>query len=471
MRTPLPILLAASALAVASRADEPTATRLNVLHIVADDLNVDLGCYGDPTVKSPNIDRLAARGVRFDRAYCNYPVCNPSRTSFLSGKRPDTTGVVDNVTPTRTRLVDSVMLPQFFRRHGWRTEKVGKIFHTGDRFEDPPSWDFDLRETKEAKQPPASQVVRKIKGGGVVLDADDADTWDGKVARKSVELLEAAARGGKPFYIATGFRRPHGPYIAPRKYHDLYPLEAMTWPAEPPGYPSGVPRLAFTYPPGKPTLPESGRARVMSAYYASISFMDAQVGVLIDALDRLKLWDTTIVVFQSDHGYHLGDHGGLHHKMTLFEEGVRVPLIVVAPGVKPGLVSPGLVELVDLYPTLADLCGLEPPVDLEGTSFRPLLDDPGRPWKSATFAVVGRRDPPEGGGNGEKLDMNYMGRTVRTDRWRYTEWPDGTAELYDQQADPRDYANLADRPEHAATRSRLKATLAAGWRGALPSSP
>ncbi len=302
----------------------------------------------------------------------------------------------------------------------------------------------------------------------MVLDADDADTWDGKVARRAAERIEEAARSGRPFYIAAGFRRPHTPYIAPRKYFDLYPPERMTWPAEPPGHLAGIPPIALTYPPGAPTLPEARRAGVMSAYFASISFMDAQVGVLLDAIDRLKLWDRTVVVFQSDHGYHLGEHGGLHHKMTLFEEGVRVPLIVAAPGVKAGSSSSRLVELVDLFPTLADLCGLEPPGDLEGTSFRPLLVDPNRPWKTGAFAVVGRHGTPEKGGNSAKLDVNYLGRTVRTERWRYTEWPNGSAELYDQDADPREYANLADRPQFAATRSELKALLKGGWKAALP---
>ena len=458
------LVFTASALAAAP------ARRLNVLHIVADDLNCDLGCYGHAIVRSPNIDRLAARGVRFERAYCNYPVCNPSRTSFLSGKRPDTTGIVDNVTPTRTVLKDSVMLPQFFRQHGWLAQKVGKIFHTGDEFEDPPSWDSDVRETKEAKKPPEEQIVEKKKGGGIVLNADDAKTWDGKVARQSVELLEKAAREGRTFYLAAGFRRPHTPYIAPQKYYDLYPPAQMQWPAEPAAHLAGIPALALTYPPGKPALKEKERAEVMASYYASISFMDAQVGVLLDAMDRLDLWKNTIVVFQSDHGYHLGDHGGLWHKMTLFENGVQVPLIVAAPGKKRGAVAAGLVELVDLYPTLADLCGLKAPGDLEGASFAPLLDDPRRAWKSAAFAVVGR---PEGGiakkgGNGEKLDVNYLGRTIRTARWRFTAWPDGSAQLYDLDADPREYANLAARPEHAATRAELEAALKAGWRAALP---
>ena len=205
-------------------------------------------------------------------------------------------------------------------------------------------------------------------------------------------------------------------------------------------------------------------------FRSAISFMDAQVGVLLDAMDRLKLWDRTIVLFQSDHGYHLGDHGGLWHKMTLFDNCVHVPLIVVAPGANAGAVSPRLVELVDIFPTFADVCGLKPPGDLEGMSFKPLLADPQRAWKSATFAVVGR---PHGGlekkgGNSEKLDVNYLGRTARTDRWRYTEWPDGTAQLYDEASDPHEYANLADDPQRAATRAELKTVLKAGWKGALP---
>jgi uncharacterized sulfatase len=465
------LLLGFSALALASpvpcRAADPPGGRLNVLHIIADDLNVDLGCYGHEFVKSPNIDRLASRGVRFDRAYCNYPVCNPSRTSLLSGKRPDTTGIVDNATPTRTYLKDAVMLPQLFRQHGWLTQKVGKIFHTGADFEDPRSWDLDVRETSESKQPPEAQVIRERKGPGVVLSADDADTWDGKVARRSVGLLEEAARLGKPFYLAVGFRRPHSPYIAPVKYFEMYPPAVMKWPAEPSEHVANIPPIALTYPPGEPALPESRRAGVMSAYFASISFMDAQVGLLLDALDRLKLWDSTVVVFHGDHGYHLGEHGGLHHKMTLFEKGVRVPLIVAAPGKNRGAVSKGIVELVDLYPTLAELCGLTPPADIEGLSLRPLLDNPKRPWKKAALAVVGRSKAPSGG-NDSKLDIGYLGRTVRTERWRYTEWPDGSAELYDYETDPNEYSNLAGLPRYDATRSELKALLRAGWKGALP---
>jgi uncharacterized sulfatase len=473
MRQVLRISLIALVLAGSTsslRAAEPSPPRLNVLYIVADDLNNDLGCYGHPIIRSPNIDRLAAKGVKFDRAYCNYPLCNPSRTSFLSGKRPETTRVIDNATPTRAVLKDTVMMPQFFRQHGWRSLKVGKIFHTSDECEDPPSWDKDIRETGEAKNPPADQIVRKLKGRGIILKAADSDTWDGKVARQAVAMLENAAGGDKPFFIAAGFRRPHAPYIAPQKYYDLYPLAKISWPDEPTEHLRGIPPIALTYGVGSPSLPDDERAEVMSSYFSSISFMDAQVGVLLDAMDRLKLWDRTIVVFQSDHGYQLGEHGGLWHKMTLFEEGVRVPLIVVAPGVKAGIVSPRLVELVDLYPTLADLCGLSPPADLEGTSFRPLLGDPQRAWKSGAFSVVGRRrdGKPVGESKNDELTVSYLGRTVRSERYRYTEWPDGSAELYDQSRDPREYVNLANQPDAAATRAELTKLLRGGWKAAMP---
>jgi len=452
---------AACLLATTLPAAEP-APRLNVLFIVADDLNNDLGCYGSPIVKSPNIDRLAAGGVRFDRAWCQYPVCNASRTSFLSGRRPDTTGIVDNSTPTRTHLKDAVMLPEHFRRNGYTTIKVGKIFHTGDAFEDPRSWDTDIRETKVAKNPPASQILEK--GEGVVLNAKDEDTWDGFVARKAAALMEQASRDGKPFFVATGFRRPHTPYIAPKKYFDLYPPENLTPRPEPPEHVKNIPPIALTYNLGSERLTEPRRRPVMSAYYASISFMDAQVGVLLDTLDRLKLRDRTVVIFLSDHGYHLGEHGGLWHKMTVFEEASRVPLIMAAPGKKPG-VSPRLVELVDLFPTLAELCGLPKPVGLEGLSFVPLLDRPERPWKLAAFTVVSHSGKVQGATG---LDPTKLGRTIRTERWRYTEWFDGGVELYDHDNDPYEFANLALSPQQTATRTELKRALAEGWKSALP---
>jgi uncharacterized sulfatase len=440
------------------------AERLNVLYILSDDLNNELGCYGSPIVKTPNLDRLAARAVRFDHAYCNYPVCNASRTSFLSGKRPETTRVVDNVTPPRSTLGDAVMLPEHFKRNGYTTIKVGKIFHTGPQYEDPRSWDLDIVEKGTAKKPPKEQIVREQGKAGIVLHADDADTWDGFVARRAAELLEKAAGDGKPFFVAAGFRRPHTPYIAPEKYYALYQPEKLQPRYGPPEHLAKIPDLALTYRLGEAKFPEKKPGETIAAYYASISFMDAQVGVLLEALDRLKLWDRTVVVFHSDHGYHLGEHGGLWHKMCLFEETTRVPLLVAAPGRAPA-VSPRLVELVDVFPSLAEICGLAAPSDLEGRSFVPLLTDPQRPWKSAVFTVVSR------GKNiaaTKQLDPHYMGRTVLTEQWRYTEWPDGTAELYDHAKDSQEYANLADDPAQTGRLAELKATLAKGWKGALP---
>jgi uncharacterized sulfatase len=461
MNTTRLAIILVSFLTTVLAAAEP-ATRWNVLFIIADDLNNDLGCYGNTIVKSPNIDRLAAGGVRFERAWCQYPVCNASRTSFLSGRRPDTTGVIDNSTPPRTHLKDAVMLPEHFRRNGYTTIKVGKIFHTGDAFEDPRSWDTDIRETSEAKNPPKSQIIEK--GEGVVLNAKDEETWDGFVARKAAALMEQAARDGKPFFVAAGFRRPHTPYIAPKKYFDLYPPEKLTPRPEPPAHVKLIPPIALTYNLGSERLTESRRRPVMSAYYASISFMDAQVGVLLEALDRLRLRDRTVVVFLGDHGYHLGEHGGLWHKMTVFEEASRVPLILAVPGKKPA-VSARLVELVDLFPTLAELCGLAKPDGLEGLSLVPLLDRPERPWKTAAFTVVSHAGKVKGGA---ELDPEKLGRTVRTERWRYTEWFDGSVELYDHEADPHELANLAKSPKHTATLAQLKQTLAAGWKAALP---
>jgi uncharacterized sulfatase len=265
-------------------------------------------------------------------------------------------------------------------------------------------------------------------------------------------------KGDKPFFLAVGFRRPHTPYIAPKKYFDLYPPVKMPVPDEPADHLSAIPRAAFTYKPGaKQPGPEAMR-RGRAAYYASVSFMDAQVGVLLDALDRLKLWDTTVVVFVSDHGYHLGEHGGLWHKMTVFEESARVPLIVAAPGRAAGAASPRLVELVDLYPTLAELCGLPAPAGAEGASFAPLLADPWRAGKPVAYTEVSRA----GGLTATvKLDWSLMGRSVRTERWRYTEWADGKqgAELYDHDADPREYRNLAADPRQAGVVSELKELL------------
>lgn len=435
-------------------AAETTAPRVNVILLCADDLNTDLGCYGHPLVKSPAIDRLAARAVRFDRAYCQYPVCNPSRTSFLSGRRPTTTRVIDNVTPPRTHQPDVVFLPELFRRHGYRTIKVGKIFHTGDKFEDAASWDVDIREDRTAKNPPDEQIAGRRGRGGIVLDAADDATWDGLVARRAIELLDEAGRGEQPYFLAVGFRRPHTPYIAPRQYHELYPATSILPLDEPAAHLAGIPRIALTYELGAERLTPADRPETAAAYYASVSFMDAQLGHLLDEIDRRRLWANTVVVFLSDHGYHLGEHGGLWHKMTLFEESTRVPLVIAAPD-RPAGVCSRVVELIDLYPTLCELCGLEVPQGVEGASLAPWLADPQRPRDRGALTVVSH----DNAGAGQPLDPAKLGRSLRTDRWRYTEWFDGSRELYDHDADPREYHNLAGNADWAEKVAELSARI------------
>jgi uncharacterized sulfatase len=445
------VLAAAAALA---SAPSPAAERTNVLLIAVDDMNNDLACYGHRLVKSPNIDRLAKRGVRFDRAYCQFPLCNPSRVSMLSSLRPDATGVMDLETPPRTHLKDVVFMPQYFRQHGYYTAHVGKIFHTGPAFEDPPSWDAEIRET--GKSPPEAAIIRSKKHDrpvkyGIewdVLNSSDAQTADGVVAHTASEMLKRLAGDSRPFFLAVGFRRPHQPYAAPKKYFDLYPPNDIPLLDEPPDHLRRIPALAFTYPEGTPPLVEGDRQAIVAAYYACISFVDAQIGLVMQALDELDLWRNTVVVFYSDHGYHLGEHGGMWHKMSLFEPSARVPLVVVAPGAKgDGRACEGLVELLDIYPTLVDLCSLPPVAGLQGQSLRPLLENPDGHGKPAAYTQVRR--------------AGVMGRSVRTARWRYTEWDDGRQgiELYDHQADPHEYVNRSGDAQNAAERSQLRQLL------------
>ena len=290
---------------------------------------------------------------------------------------------------------------------------------------------------------------------------------DGRVARQTVEWLEQSSQSGKPFFIGAGFRRPHAPYAAPKQFFDLYPPEKVALPDTAPDEFKRLLRAAVNHDPPDEPLTDREVREHRAAYYASVSFMDAQLGVLLDAMDRLKLWESTTVVFLGDNGYHLGEHGGLWHKNSLFEEGARIPLIVAAPGRGgAGHKSPRLVELVDLYPTLAQLCGLTPPATLEGTSFAPLLDKPARPWKRAAFTMQGRgKERTEAA-----KDIEFTGTSMRTERWRYTEWDHGRqgVELYDHQQDPREVTNLAEDPRHAKTRARLHDQLERGWRAALP---
>ena len=441
-----------------ARADGPKPDRRpDVLFVVVDDLRCSLGCYGVAEVRSPNIDRLAAKGVRFDRAYVQYPVCNPSRTSFLTGLRPDTTTILDNKVPFRRVMPDVVTLPQLFRQAGYETAGLGKVIHQGldDRgrmvfHQDPKSWGTCL----DGKATPLGLrgEGRNLTGGDLAwcrwLSAEgrDEDQPDGQLAAEAVRLLDRDRNGGAPLFLAVGFHKPHDPFIAPKKYFDLYPSGSIALHREPadrtPDLPLSIPNrenfAAFT---------DRERAEFRRAYYAGTSFVDAQLGKLLEVLDRRSAWDDTILVFLGDHGYHLGEHGWWN-KVTVFELCARTPLIVWAPGLAGmGRSTSGIVEFLDIYPTLADLAGLTPPTGLQGTSFKPLLDDSDRPGKPWAYTQVTRGD--------------RMGRSLRTDHWRYTEWEDGKSgvELYDHRSDPLEYQNLAGRDELRAVEEEHRALL------------
>jgi uncharacterized sulfatase len=427
-----------------------TAKRLNVLLIVVDDLNTDLGCYGSPTVASPNIDRLAARGVRFDRAYCQYALCAPSRWSFLSGLRPETTGIYEFQTLLRQKIPDVVFLPQLFREHGYFTAGMGKVFHDERQCDRDTSWDFyfdqmgtDAEEAAAVKERYRHPEGQRPFGPWTKLTGPEERTRDGATSRKMAQFMIDKSRGGKPFFVAAGFHKPHLPWTAPTKYFELYPDGKVPEPHDPPIV--DIPKIALqTELVGNPLPP---RREAIGAYYSCISFMDAQVGVLLDVLDREQLWDDTVVVLFSDHGYHLGDHEGLWAKFTVFDRACRVPLVIAAPGTSAGGASPRVVELIDVYPTLAELCGLTAPSRLEGRSLVPLLNRPNTASDRPARSLVHHE--------------GAVGRTVCNERWRYTEWDGGTkgVELYDHTADGGEYRNLAADPAHAETVAAMKRLL------------
>jgi iduronate 2-sulfatase len=455
------VLLAMAALVPAPARAQQNIQRPNVLFIAVDDLNNDLGAYRHPLVRSPNIDRLAARGVRFDRAYNQFPLCSPSRTSLLTGLRPDATGVFDLRTHFRDRLPDVVTLPQLFRNHGYYAARVGKIFHYGvpgqigtSGLDDPASWDHVVNPIGRDKQDEHTIVnVTPNRGLGSALSwredpGEDEEQTDGKVATEAIRLLEE--RRDRPFFLAVGFYRPHTPYVAPKRYFDLYPLEAIAPPSDPTADLADVPEPAQWVQPPNWGLPADDLRRSIQAYYAAVTFMDAQLGRVLNALDRLGLTNNTIVVFWSDHGYHLGQHGQWM-KQSLFEGAARVPLIIAAPGYRHGAASGRVVELLDLYRTLAELAGLSQPAHLQGRSLRPLLVDPAAPWPHAAYTQV--RRGPQG--------AHFMGRSVRTERWRYTEWDEGRkgGELYDHANDPEERTNLAGDARYADTITELRGLL------------
>jgi len=436
------------------------ARRPNVLLIMADDLNNDLGAYGHPLVKSPHLDRLAARGVRFDRAYNQFPLCSPSRVSLMTGLRPDTTRVHDLQTDFRTVLPEVVTLPQMFKSNGYFVARVGKIYHYGNPgqigtsgLDDAASWDqfVNPRGIDKDEEGQLTNLTPARQLGSALAyyaspAADDQHT-DGKVATETIALLEK--QKDRPFFIGAGFYRPHCPFIAPRKYFDLYPLDKIPAPAVSPE--SRAPSAAwFTNPPHW-AVSEQGQRESIRAYYASISFLDANVGRILDALERLGLAGNTIVVFLSDHGYHLGEHGQWM-KQTLFERSARAPLILAGPGIAAkGRATSRVVEFLDLYPTLADLAGVRRPQGLHGRSMMPLLRNPTAKWNHPALTQV-RRGPAASA---------YMGYSVRTEKWRYTEWDGGKrgVELYNEVDDPHEFHNLASDPRHQRVAADMRRVL------------
>ncbi len=481
------LLLVLTLIAGMQRTDA-AGSRTNVLLICVDDLKPLLGCYGERGIRTPNLDRLASRGLRFDAAYCNQAVCAPSRNALLTGRRPQTTGIYDLGTHFRDAEPDAVTLPQHFLRHGYRTESLGKIFHVGHgNRDDPASWSVpSVPGTVVAYALPQAEAAggltreealfsnlawdaaRRLPRGAAWESADVPDDAypDGQIAAEAVLRLRAAADRQNPFFLAVGFVKPHLPFCAPRRYWDLYDPaefdlpERSRLPDGAPGYAGnglGELRQYAPVPDSGPVPPDIQRS-LLHGYHAAVSYIDTQIGRVIDELDRLDLARSTVIVVWGDHGWHLGDHGQWC-KHTNYEQAARIPLLIIAPGVTvPGGHTRALVETVDIYPTLVELAGLPPagnPLPLDGRSLVPVLRDPSAPGRDAVLHAYPRHP-----GN-----RALIGRALRTDRYRLVEWKvPGAApetadlELYDYLDDPAETRNLAEeRPE---TVVRLRARLA-----------
>ena len=490
----------------------------NVLFIATDDLRPMLGCYGDRFIQTPNIDRLAQRGTVFTRAYCQAAQCGPSRISIMTGLRPDSTGeyVMRYKRFDRKEHPGLITLPQQFKRHGYHAQSFGKVFHDGK--DDPVSWsvpsspgrDREMWEFVDeaaiagvpfAERAKIPTVIKPRNGCNAIQapEVPDETLFAGRMTDQAIETLGKLK--DEPFFLAVGYRRPHLPFVAPKRYFDLYPPESIKLPAnrQPP---QGGPIIAFynswvyanpkakehwgldvDLPAHPKTIDEALRfagfelrsyqdipsygpiadgqqALIRQAYMACVSYVDAQIGRLLAGLERHGLTDDTIVVLWADHGWHLGEHG-TWSKMTNYEWATRVPLIVAGPGKQYSSARcSALVELVDVYPTLCEMAGLELPGHLEGTSLAPLLRKGDRPWKRAAFSQF-------------PFGRDIMGRALRTDRYRYVEWTKAggatlAVELYDHQADPYETVNIAGREDMRGIVTRLRQELQAGWRAARP---
>ena len=461
------------------KAKQNRAAAKNVLFVAIDDLRPALGCYGDPVAISPNIDRLAKRGMVFNRAYCQQAVCSPSRLSLLSGRRPDSIRVWDLKTHFREALPELVTLPQYFKQHGYTTRSIGKIFHgSGSPSMDPPSWSeaplYDyVRDPKLRYASPENLKGKGLKRSSTeCADVPDNAYTDGVVCDAALDALGKIQR---PFFLAVGLRKPHLPFCAPKKYWDLYQRDQI--PAPITGeHPQGAPEIAvrswkelegYTDIPQDANISAPKVQELRHGYYACVSYVDTLVGRLLAELERLGLSHDTVIVLWGDHGYHLGEQG-LWTKANNYELSTRVPLILTVPGSKTaGQRTDALVELVDVYPTLVEACGLQVPASLEGQSLMPLLNDPARPGKSAVFSQYPRMRQ----GHRHRGPGDIMGYAVRTERFRYVQWQDRKTqgvlvrELYDHETDPHEMYNLAANPEYSQSLEALSGMLKRNLKG------
>ena len=468
------------------------AEKPNVLFLISDDLNNYLGCYGDPRAKTPHIDALAARGVRFEKAYCTFPLCGPSRNSMLTGLYPNSTGILSNAQIFRQTIPSQLSLSQAFRLDGYFAARIGKLYHYNvpnsvgtNGHDDPASWELELNPAGVDRLEEEDDIFTLTPGqfGGTLSwlasPKSDEHHTDAMMAEDAEWVLERCAKEkDRPFFLAVGFFRPHTPYVAPKDpYFGWYPEKEMPLFPTLDKNPSEVPVAALgSYKKEQDNLTDELRQQCVQAYYASISFMDEQVGRVVGALDRLGLAENTIIVFTSDHGYHMGEHG-LWQKMSLFEGSARVPLLVVAPGnVLPGsgkgTVVKEPVSQVDLFPTLTELAGVKAPANLQGQSLVPMLKDPaakGRGW-AITQVVRGGGGKQKAGSAKPAAAKQFFGYSLRTERYRYTEWDEGAqgSELYDHETDPGELVNLAAKPEQAATVAELSKTLRDAAKSTFP---
>ena len=463
-------LLGAAGEALAASSNKP-----NVLFIIVDDLRPELACYGRSMVKSPNLDRLAAGGLLFNRAYCQASICMPSRSSVFSGYRPET--LRNRALPLSGNAPQgTISLPQLFRNNGYTTVSIGKVYHYNDddpqgwvrrhtdTFADGHGWCSGYQLPENRKLIPNYFVKRYGPGASLprppmleCTDTPDDAHPDGIIARRAIEELRKFKASGESFFLASGFYRPHLPWTPPKKYWDAYQRAAIDLPADFKGQDDGTFRTdweevrRFGDAPERGQVSEEKAREMIHGYHASVSFADAQVGKVLDELRRLELDKNTIVILWGDNGWNLGDHG-LWSKHTDYETCTRIAMMISVPGMPKQQKTEALVELIDIYPSLCELCRLPPPGYLEGTSFVPLLQSPQRPWKTAAFSCL----------------LDYTTLSIRTDRYRLIQRASGKHELYDHQTDPAEDRNLASDPGSQAVLRELQAALRAGWRAAKP---